>query len=134
MEASNSPQLPGYLKGLSYLLIVYGIVLATSSIAVLYGTFAFATADAGASIRTFAIGAGGLVGSGLTLTLGIVGRMAFQRSNLLKASRMLAIANIVATALALLCCNSIGGELPTSLLMNLIMPLCWLAAIRQKQG
>ena len=133
MESTETTQLPPFLKGFSYLLIVYGTFMVIASGAVLYGCFAFTAEEAGtSSISLFAIGAGGLLASALTLALGIVGRMAAAKPALLKPARTLCMVDMLASAVALLCCNAIGGELPTSLMLNLLLAVVWFVAMRQK--
>ena len=133
MESTETAQLPPFLKGFSYLLMVYGAFLVIASGAVLYGCFAFTAEEAGASsISLFSIGAGGLLASALTLALGIVGRMTATRPELFRAARTLCMADMLASAVALLCCNAIGGELPTSLMLNLLLAVVWFVAMRPK--
>ena len=131
MESSNSKPAPPYAKGLACLLIVVGAVLVASGIAVIYGSFAFPGVEAGeSSISRFAIGAGGLITSGLTLALGIMTLLTPKRPKLWKSSHTLALVDAVASVLALLCCSAVGGGLPTSLILNLALALVWLAAMR----
>ena len=133
MESTETAQLPPFLKGFTYLLIVYGAFMVIASGAVLYGCFAFTAEEAGtSSISLFAIGAGGLLASALTLALGIVGRMAATKPGLLKPARTFCMVDMLASAMALLCCNAIGGELPTSLMLNLLLAVVWFVAMRQK--
>lgn len=132
MESSNSKPAPPYAKGLACLLIVVGAVLVASGIAVIYGSFAFPGVEAGeSSISRFAIGAGGLVTSGLTLALGIMTLLMGNRLHLRKPARTVALVDAVASVLALLCCSAVGSGLPTSLILNLALALVWLAALRR---
>lgn len=133
MESTEAAQTPPFLKGFSYLLMVYGAFLVVAAGAVLYGCFAFSAEETGtSSISLFAIGAGGLLTSGLTLALGIVGRMAASKPELLKTGRTLCMVDMLASAVALLCCNAIGGELPTSLMLNLLLVVVWFVTMRHK--
>lgn len=135
VESSNFTPTPPYAKGLAYLLIVVGAALIASSVAVLYGSFAFPDVEAGnSSISRFAIGAGGFIASGLTLALGVLTLVAAKSPARWKAAHTVAVAAIVASVLALLCCNAIGGGLPTSLVLNLLLAIIWAAAMRTTRG
>lgn len=135
MENSTFTHTPPYAKGLAYLLLAVGAALVISSIAVLYGSFVFpGTENGGSSISRFAIGAGGLVASGLTFALGALTLVAAKRPARWKAAHTVAVAAIVASVLALLCCNAIGGGLPTSLVLNLLLAIIWAAAMRTMRG
>ena len=131
MESNKPLEAPPYLKGFSWLFIVYGVLILASGIAVTWGSFALSSAEGNiSSISAFAIGASDIVAGALTLALGATALVALRKQLAATPAKTLLIADIVASALALLCCNAVADQLPTSLILNLLLAIIWAVAFR----
>lgn len=131
MESNKPLEAPPYLKGFSWLFIVYGALILASGIAVTWGSFGLSSAEGNiSSISAFAIGASGIIAGALTLALGTTALVALRKQLAATPAKTLLIADIVASALALLCCNAVADQLPTSLILNLLLAIIWAVAFR----
>ena len=134
MESNKPLEAPPYLKGFSWLFIVYGALILASGIAVTWGSFALTSAEVGiSSISAFTIGTSDIVAGALTLALGVTALVAFRKQLAATPAKTLLIADIVASALALLCCNAVADQLPTSLILNLLLAIIWAVAFHNNK-
>ena len=85
---------------------------------VIYGALADGAAAAtGLPLSALVLGVAAAVANGITIAAGVLGRAA--------ALRRLALAGVVASVFGLGLCYATGGQLPTSLIFNLLlMAIC----------
>lgn len=126
MEASPHPGATRYLRMFSYLLILCGAVSIAVGMAVAWTAVVQTTASlAAAPIGSLALAMATLIAGGLTVAVGILGRVASGRPDRLEAFRTVALVDITATVLGLGLCYALNASLPTSLLFNgLLMVVC----------
>lgn len=102
----------------SYLLMICGLFGLAVGGVVIYGAFADgASAAVGLPLSALVLGVAAAVANGITIAAGVLGRAA--------ALRSLALAGVVASVFGLGLCYATGGQLPTSLIFNLLlMAIC----------
>lgn len=126
MAAEQTSTVSWYLRMFSYLLMICGLLGFVVGGVVVYGSIADgASAATGLSLSALVLGVGGAVASGITFAAGVLGRAASRNPSRAAALRSLALAGVVASVLALGLCYATGGQLPTSLIFNLLlMAIC----------
>ena len=71
------------------------------------------------------LGVAAAVANGITIAAGVLGRAASRNPGRAAALRSLALAGVVASVFGLGLCYATGGQLPTSLIFNLLlMAIC----------
>ncbi len=71
------------------------------------------------------LGVAAAVANGITIAAGVLGRAASRNPGRSAALRSLALAGVVASVFGLGLCYATGGQLPTSLIFNLLlMAIC----------
>lgn len=110
------------LRAFSYLLVIYGAVVAVVGAAVLFT----ALTDGGAGetalpLASAVLGAVDLGVGGVTVATGILGRAASLQPERLGSLLTLSVAGVVVTVLGMGLCNAVGNELPTALLLNVVL-------------
>lgn len=122
MAAEQTSTISWYLRMFSYLLIICGAFGFAVGDVVIYGAIADgSTASGGLSLSALALGIAAAVANGITIAAGILGRAASRDSSRAAALRSLALAGVVASVFGLGLCYATGGELPTSLIFNLLL-------------
>ena len=93
---------------------------------VIYGAFADGAATTtGLPLSALVLGVTAAVANGITIAAGVLGRAASRNPGRAAALRSLALAGVVASVFGLGLCYATGGQLPTSLIFNLLlMAIC----------
>ena len=106
----------------SYLLMICGLFGLAVGGVVIYGALAAAT---GLPLSALVLGVAAAVANGITIAAGVLGRAASRNPGRAAALRSLALAGVVASVFGLGLCYATGGQLPTSLIFNLLlMAIC----------
>ena len=115
-----------YLRMFSYLLMICGLFGLAVGGVVIYGALADGAAAAtGLPLSALVLGVAAAVANGITIAAGVLGRAASRNSGRAAALRSLALAGVVALVFGLGLCYATGGQLPTSLIFNLLlMAIC----------
>lgn len=115
-----------YLRMLSYLLMICGLFGLAVGGVVIYGAFADGAATTtGLPLSALVLGVTAAVANGITIAAGVLGRAASRNPGRAAALRSLALAGVVASVFGLGLCYATGGQLPTSLIFNLLlMAIC----------
>ena len=111
----------------SYLLMICGLFGLAVGGVVIYGALADGAAAAtGLPLSSLVLGVAAAVANGITIAAGVLGRAASRNPGRSAALRSLALAGVVASVFGLgLCYDATGGQLPTSLIFNLLlMAIC----------
>lgn len=104
----------------SYLLMICGLFGLAVGGVVIYGAFA-----TGLPLSALVLGVAAAVANGITIAAGVLGRAASRNPGRAAALRSLALAGVVASVFGLGLCYATGGQLPTSLIFNLLlMAIC----------
>ena len=112
MAVEQTSTISWYLRMFSYLLMICGLFGLAVDGVVIYG----ALADGAAAATGLPLSA---------LVLGVLGRAASRNPGRSAALRSLALAGVVASVFGLGLCYATGGQLPTSLIFNLLlMAIC----------
>ncbi|MEC4273713.1 hypothetical protein VJ923_11150 [Adlercreutzia sp. R25] len=122
MEAEQTSTISWYLRMFSYLLIICGLVGFVVGAVVIYGAIADGFSSAGSlPLGDLVLGVAAAAANGITVATGLLGRLAARSPQRAGALRSLALAGVVASVLGLGLCYAAGGELPTSLIFNLLL-------------
>ena len=115
-----------YLRMFSYLLMICGLFGLAVGGVVIYGALADGAAAAtGLPLSALVLGVAAAVANGITIAAGVLGRAASRNPGRAAALRSLALAGVVASVFGLGLCYATGGQLPTSLIFNLLlMAIC----------
>lgn len=118
MAVEQTSTISWYLRMFSYLLMICGLFGLAVGGVVIYGALADGAAAAtGLPLSALVLGVAAAVANGITVAAGVLGRAA--------ALRSLALAGVVASVFGLGLCYATGGQLPTSLIFNLLlMAIC----------
>ena len=118
MAVEQTSTISWYLRMFSYLLMICGLFGLAVGGVVIYGALADGAAAAtGLPLSALVLGVAAAVANGITIAAGVLGRAAVLRS--------LALAGVVASVFGLGLCYATGGQLPTSLIFNLLlMAIC----------
>ena len=118
MAVEQTSTISWYLRMFSYLLMICGLFGLAVGGVVIYGALADGAAAAtGLPLSVLVLGVAAAVANGITIAAGVLGRAA--------ALRSLALAGVVASVFGLGLCYATGGQLPTSLIFNLLlMAIC----------
>ncbi len=118
MTVEQTSAISWYLRMFSYLLMICGLFGLAVGGVVIYGALADGAAAAtGLPLSALVLGVAAAVANGITIAAGVLGRAA--------ALRSLALAGVVASVFGLGLCYATGGQLPTSLIFNLLlMAIC----------
>ena len=110
----------------SYLLMICGLFGLAVGGVVIYGAFADGAATTtGLPLSALVLGVTAAVANGITIAAGVLGRAASRNPGRAAALRSLALAGVVASVFGLGLCYATGGQLPTSLIFNLLlMAIC----------
>ncbi len=111
----------------SYLLMICGLFGLAVGGVVIYGALADGAAAAtGLPLSALVLGVAAAVANGITIAAGVLGRAASRQPGARGgALRSLALAGVVASVFGLGLCYATGGQLPTSLIFNLLlMAIC----------
>ena len=117
----------------SYLLMICGLFGLAVGGVVIYGALADGAAAAtGLPLSALVLGVAAAVANGITIAAGVLGaasrnpgRAASRNPGRAAALRSLALAGVVASVFGLGLCYATGGQLPTSLIFNLLlMAIC----------
>ena len=107
MAVEQTSTISWYLRMFSYLLMICGLFGLAVGGVVIYGALADGAAN------------------GITIAAGVLGRAASRNPGRAAALRSLALAGVVASVFGLGLCYATGGQLPTSLIFNLLlMAIC----------
>ena len=118
MAVEQTSTISWYLRMFSYLLMICGLFGLAVGGVVIYG----ALADGAAAATGLPLSALVL---GITIAAGVLGRAASRNPGRSAALRSLALAGVVASVFGLGLCYATGGQLPTSLIFNLLlMAIC----------
>ena len=118
MAVEQTSTISWYLRMFSYLLMICGLFGLAVGGVVIYG----ALADGAAAATGLPLSALVL---GITIAAGVLGRAASRNPGRAAALRSLALAGVVASVFGLGLCYATGGQLPTSLIFNLLlMAIC----------
>ena len=118
MAVEQTSTISWYLRMFSYLLMICGLFGLAVGGVVIYGAFA----DGAATTTGLPLSALVL---GVTVAAGVLGRAASRNPGRAAALRSLALAGVVASVFGLGLCYATGGQLPTSLIFNLLlMAIC----------
>ena len=117
MAVEQTSTISWYLRMFSYLLMICGLFGLAVGGVVIYGALADGAAAAtGLPLSALVLGVAAAVANGITIARN-PGRAA--------ALRSLALAGVVASVFGLGLCYATGGQLPTSLIFNLLlMAIC----------
>lgn len=108
----------------SYLLMICGLFGLAVGGVVIYGALADGAAAA-TGLPLSALVLGVAAANGITIAAGVLGRAASRNPGRSAALRSLALAGVVASVFGLGLCYATGGQLPTSLIFNLLlMAIC----------
>lgn len=118
MAVEQTSTISWYLRMFSYLLMICGLFGLAVGGVVIYGALADGAAAAtGLPLSALVLGVAAAVANGITIAAGVLGRAA--------ALRSLALAGVIASVFGLGLCYATGGQLPTSLIFNLLlMAIC----------
>ena len=117
MAVEQTSTISWYLRMFSYLLMICGLFGLAVGGVVIYGAFADGASATGLPLSALVLGVAAAVANGITVAAGVLGRAA--------ALRSLALAGVVASVFGLGLCYATGGQLPTSLIFNLLlMAIC----------
>ena len=117
----------------SYLLMICGLFGLAVGGVVIYGAFADGASATGLPLSALVLGVAAAVANGITIAAGVLGRAASRNPGRAAsrnpgraaALRSLALAGVVASVFGLGLCYATGGQLPTSLIFNLLlMTIC----------
>ncbi len=117
----------------SYLLMICGLFGLAVGGVVIYGAFADGAATTTGlplsalvlGVTAAVLGVTAAVANGITIAAGVLGRAASRNPGRAAALRSLALAGVVASVFGLGLCYATGGQLPTSLIFNLLlMAIC----------
>lgn len=110
----------------SYLLMICGLFDLVVGAVVIYGAAVDGIASpADFPLSSLVLGIAAVVVGGITFAAGVYGRAASRQPSRAAALRSLALAGVVASVLGLGLCYATGGQLPTSLIFNLLlMAIC----------
>ena len=122
MASLHNNSVSRYLRTFSYLLIIYGIVIAAVGVAVLFT----ALTDGGSAevflpLAAAILGVADIAVGGVTVATGILGRAASANPRRLPSLHTLSVAGIVGTILGMGLCSAVGNDLPTALLLNVVL-------------
>lgn len=107
----------------SYLLMICGLFGLAVGGVVIYADGAATTT--GLPLSALVLGVTAAVANGITIAAGVLGRAASRNPGRAAALRSLALAGVVASVFGLGLCYATGGQLPTSLIFNLLlMAIC----------
>lgn len=126
MAVEQTSTISWYLRMFSYLLMICGLFgLAVVGGVVIYGAFADGASATGLPLSALVLGVAAAVANGITIAAGVLGRAASRNPGRAAALRSLALAGVVASVFGLGLCYATGGQLPTSLIFNLLlMAIC----------
>lgn len=126
MAVEQTSTISWYLRMFSYLLMICGLFGLAVGGVVIYGALADgAGATTGLPLSAFVLGIAAAMANGITVAAGVLGRAASRNPERAAALRSLALAGVVASVLGLGLCYATGGQLPTSLIFNLLlMTIC----------
>ena len=126
MAVEQTSTISWYLRMFSYLLMICGLIALAVGREVIYGTFADGPATTtGLPLSALVLGVTAAVANGITIAAGVLGRAASRNPGRAAALRSLALAGVVASVFGLGLCYATGGQLPTSLIFNLLlMAIC----------
>lgn len=120
MAVEQTSTISWYLRMFSYLLMICGLFGLAVGGVVIYGAFA-----TGLPLSALVLGVAAAVANGITIAAGVLGRAASRNPGRAAALRSLALAGVVASVFGLGLCYATGGQLPTSLIFNLLlMAIC----------
>ena len=123
MAVEQTSTISWYLRMFSYLLMICGLFGLAVGGVVIYGAFADGAATTtGLPLSALVLGVTAAVANGITIAAGVLGRAASRNPGRAAALRSLALA---ASVFGLGLCYATGGQLPTSLIFNLLlMAIC----------
>lgn len=126
MAVEQTSTISWYLRMFSYLLMICGLFGLAVGGVVIYGALADGAAAAtGLPLSALVLGVAAAVANGITIAAGVLGRAASRNPGRSAALRGLALAGVVASVFGLGLCYATGGQLPTSLIFNLLlMAIC----------
>lgn len=125
MAVEQTSTIPWYLRMFSYLLMICGLFGLAVGGVVIYGAFADGASATGLPLSALVLGVAAAVANGITIAAGVLGRAASRNPGRAAALRSLALAGVVASVFGLGLCYATGGQLPTSLIFNLLlMTIC----------
>ena len=134
MAVEQTSTISWYLRMFSYLLMICGLFGLAVGGVVIYGALADGAAAAtGLPLSALVLGVAAAVANGITIAAGVLGRIAAgvlgraasRNPGRAAALRSLALAGVVASVFGLGLCYATGGQLPTSLIFNLLlMAIC----------
>ena len=134
MAVEQTSTISWYLRMFSYLLMICGLFGLAVGGVVIYGALADGAAAAtGLPLSALVLGVAAAVANGITSAAGVLGRAASRNPGRAAsrnpgraaALRSLALAGVVASVFGLGLCYATGGQLPTSLIFNLLlMAIC----------
>lgn len=120
MAVEQTSTISWYLRMFSYLLMICGLCGLAVGGVVIYGASA-----TGLPLSALVLGVAAAVANGITIAAGVLGRAASRNPGRAAALRSLALAGVVASVFGLGLCYATGGQLPTSLIFNLLlMAIC----------
>lgn len=123
-----------YLQAFSYLLIIYGVVIAAVGVAVFYTALADGgVAEVKLSLASAVLGVVDVAVGAVTVAIGIVGRAASANPKRLGSLQTLSVAGVVGTVLGMGLCSAVGNELPTALLLNVVLMVITLVVAMNQQ-
>lgn len=122
MEAEQTNTTSWYLRMFSYFLIICGLIGFVVGDVVIYGAVVDGLSSAdGLPLGALVLGVSAAAANGITVAAGILGRSVARSPQRAGALRSVALAGVVASVLGLGLCYAAGGELPTSLIFNLLL-------------
>lgn len=126
MAVEQTSTISWYLRMFSYLLMICGLFGLAVGGVVIYGALADGAAAAtGLPLSALVLGVAAAVANGITIAAGVLGRAASRNPGRAAALRSLALAGVVASVFGLGLFYATGGQLPTSLIFNLLlMAIC----------
>ena len=133
MAVEQTSTISWYLRMFSYLLMICGLFGLAVGGVVIYGAFADGASATGLPLSALVLGVAAAVANGITIAAGVLGRAASRNPGRAAsrnpgraaALRSLALAGVVASVFGLGLCYATGGQLPTSLIFNLLlMTIC----------
>lgn len=134
MAVEQTSTISWYLRMFSYLLMICGLFGLAVGGVVIYGALADGAAAAtGLPLSALVLGVAAAVANGITVAVangitvaaGVLGRAASRNPGRAAALRSLALAGVIASVFGLGLCYATGGQLPTSLIFNLLlMAIC----------
>ena len=122
MAVEQTSTISWYLRMFSYLLMICGLFGLAVGGVVIYGAFADGASATGLPLSALVLGVAAAVANGITIAAGVLGRAASRNPG---RAAGLALAGVVASVFGLGLCYATGGQLPTSLIFNLLlMAIC----------